>query len=451
MSLIIAGERSGAGKTTVTLALLACLRQWGLRVQSFKVGPDYIDPMFHQHLTGHACRNLDPILTSEAYVQSCFATHSRKAAYCLVEGVMGLFDGPIGGEDRGSTAHLARLLELPVLLVLDCSHLSGSVAAIAAGFCSFDPRLKFAGLVLNRVGSDRHLELLQAALTPLGLPILGVLRRQDEIRIPDRHLGLVPTAELPDFQVRGQRLADLGATCFDWPQLLPLLQTPTGTSQPPLPCVAQTGEKIRLAIARDRAFNFYYPDNLDRLEQLGAELIDWSPLQELQLPPAVQGLYFGGGFPEVFAAELAANLPARQAVKAAILAGMPTYAECGGLMYLCEQITDFDGHTWPMVGIVPSAVQMAPRLTLGYRRAIALQNSPLLALGEQVWGHEFHRSRLDTHADSPLFKLAGYGSTPVVTEGWQLHQLHASYLHLHWGDRPKLPQRFLHHCQRYLA
>lgn len=215
--------------------------------------------------------------------------------------------------------------------------------------------------------------------------------------------------------------------------------------------MAQTGEKIRLAIARDRAFNFYYPDNLDRLEQLGAELVDWSPLQDQQLPAAVQGLYFGGGFPEVFAAELAANLPARQAVKAAILAGMPTYAECGGLMYLCQQITDFDGHPWPMVGIVPSAVQMAPRLTLGYRRAIALQNSPLLALGEQVWGHEFHRSRLDCPADSPLFELAGYGSTPVVAEGWQLHQLHASYLHLHWGDRLELPQRFLHHCQEYLA
>jgi len=226
MALVIAGERSGVGKTTVTLALLAYLSREN-RVQSFKVGPDYIDPMFHQAVTDRPCRNLDPVLTSEAYVQSCFTRHCQGVDYALIEGVMGLFDGVISPnnhqeqiKDFASTAHIARLLDVPVLLVLDCSKLSGSVAAIAHGYSSFDPSVKIAGLVLNRVGSDRHLELLQNALQPT---ILGILRRQDNITIPDRHLGLVPTAELEQFDALIDRLAELGKTCFNWKRLLPLL------------------------------------------------------------------------------------------------------------------------------------------------------------------------------------------------------------------------------------
>ncbi|WP_298912460.1 cobyrinate a,c-diamide synthase, partial [uncultured Nostoc sp.] len=231
MSVIIAGERSGVGKTTVTLTLLASLRRRDRLVQSFKVGPDYIDPMFHQHVTGRACRNLDPVLTSEAYVQQCFALHSQLSEYALVEGVMGLFDGIGHGQEKqkstdfASTAHIGRLLDLPVVLVIDCSRLSGSVAAIAHGYQSFDPRIKIAGVVLNRVGSDRHLSLLKDSLERLQLPILGVLRRQDNITIPDRHLGLVPTAELPELNALIDRLADLGDTCFDWQRLLPLLKS----------------------------------------------------------------------------------------------------------------------------------------------------------------------------------------------------------------------------------
>ena len=224
MALIIAGERSGVGKTTVTLALLSSLCRKSQTVQSFKVGPDYIDPMFHQQVTGRACRNLDPVLTSESYVQDCFTRHLEGVDYALVEGVMGLFDGASGKDDWASTAHVARLLQQPVLLVLDCSRLSRSVAAIAHGYQSFDPRIQLAGVVLNRVGSDRHLELLNDALEPLQLPILGVLRRQDNITIPDRHLGLVPTAEMSQLHVLIDRLAELGDICFDWQRLLPLLR-----------------------------------------------------------------------------------------------------------------------------------------------------------------------------------------------------------------------------------
>jgi cobyrinic acid a,c-diamide synthase len=224
MALIIAGERSGVGKTTVTLALLAALMRRQGQVQSFKVGPDYIDPMFHRYVTGRACRNLDPMLTSEAYVQQCFDRHAQTASHVLVEGVMGLFDGAAGQDGFASTAHIARLLDLPILLVLNCGGLSHSIAAIVHGYRSFDPRLKFAGVVLNRVGSDRHLELLKTALEPLNIPILGVLRREDGITIPDRHLGLVPTAELENLNAIIEQLAHLGDTCFDWTQLLPLLE-----------------------------------------------------------------------------------------------------------------------------------------------------------------------------------------------------------------------------------
>ena len=489
MTLVIAGERSGVGKTTVTLALLSSLSRQHRRIQSFKVGPDYIDPMFHASVTGRSCRNLDPVLTSENYVRDCFARHLEGVDYALIEGVMGLFDGASGQDDWASTAHVARLLQLPVLLVLDCSRLSRSVAAIAHGYRSFDPSIKLACVVLNRVGSERHLELLKEALEPLQLPVLGVLRRQDNITIPDRHLGLVPTAEMPQLDVLIERLADLGDSCFDWERLLPLLTAPTSpvsnsgvytfpkspqhaAFRPPSPRILGGtgiqspselgdlgGEKeeepkisIRVAVARDRAFSFYYQDNLDILQQLGAELVFWSPLTDTALPTNVQGLYFGGGFPEVFAQQLAENISARESVRRAILQGMPTYAECGGLMYLCEKITDYENQSWSMVGVLPTTTVMEKRLTVGYRQATALQDSPLLSAGGTVWGHEFHHSQLTVMPEKPLFETRRYNQKEqgkVATEGWQVHQLHASYVHLHWGEHPEIPAQFLQRCQQF--
>lgn len=450
--LIIAGERSGAGKTTVTLALLAALSQKSQRVQSFKVGPDYIDPMFHRFVTGRPCYNLDPVLTSEDYVQYSFAQHSRDAEYALVEGVMGLFDGASGSNDFASTAHIARLLNRPVLLVIDCSRMARSAAALVHGYRSFDLRLQFAGVVLNRVGSDRHLELLTAALEPLNLPILGVLRRQDSITIPDRHLGLVPTAELLELRQIIDRLATLGKQCFDWERLEPLLKA--SISREPMSHVSESASvngdqasKVQIAIARDSAFSFYYPDNLEILTQLGAELIPWSPLKDEVLPENIQGLYLGGGFPEVFAEGLATNQPMLQQVQRLIAAGTPTYAECGGLMYLSQSITDFAGHTWPMLGILPTAVTMNKRLTLGYRQAIALQDSPAVDKNMAVWGHEFHRSHLTVPPEQPLYTLQSYDAKPLPDpEGWQLHQVHASYLHLHWGAQPETAAKFVWQC-----
>lgn len=513
MTLIVGGDRSSSGKTTVTLALLAYLKRELLAVQSFKVGPDYIDPMFHTYVTGRPCRNLDPMLTSEIYVRECFARYSQTADFSLIEGVMGLFDGipretgeTLTGETpvlRGetpvtsnfaSTAHIALLLDLPVLLVIDCSKLSGSVAAIARGFTTFDPRIKFAGLVFNRVGSDRHLELLQKAIAPLNLPVLGVLRRHQNITIPDRHLGLIPTDEMPELNALIDDLAALAKDCFNWEELLPLLKSADEGSEqhltmhiPPDRILtpqsefvkgfpekkSKNFEKIVLAVARDAAFNFYYQDNLDLLEELGAELIFFSPLKETSLPSETQGLYFGGGFPEVFAKQLSENREMRESVKTAIIKGMPTYAECGGLMYLCQAIIDFNNNEWEMVGILPAVAAMGKRLKLGYRQAIALKNSVLLKEGDKVFAHEFHRSELTGNRGSELTGNSSLElienrrdacSTPLLKnwradeetneslarlEGWQIYRVHASYLHLHWGGRAEIPQRFLDHCQQF--
>ncbi|PPS45181.1 cobyrinate a,c-diamide synthase [Chroococcidiopsis sp. TS-821] len=453
MALIIAGERSGVGKTTVTLMLLAYLSQrLQVQVQSFKVGPDYIDPMFHQYVTKRPCRNLDPILTNDAYVKQSFERHSRGVDCALVEGVMGLFDGATGIDDTASTAHIARLLKLPVLLAIDCSRLSRSVAAIAHGYRSFDPRVKIAGVVLNRVSSDRHLQFLKEALESIQLPILGVLRRADDLTIPDRHLGLVPTAEITQLDQLIDKFARLGETCFDWERLLPLLKGVRSlnvtTQDDKKIADATRSTSLRIAVACDRAFSFYYPDNLEILTQLGAEIVYWSPLTDPDLPENIQGLYFGGGFPEVFAQQLAENKSARVAVKTAIEQGMPTYAECGGLMYLSQAIVDFEQKSWSMVGVIPATAIMDARLTLGYRQATVLQ-SPLFKTGTAIWGHEFHRSRLNQTPTKPLYKLQGYNSSSLVLEGWQAYQVHASYLHLHFGGNLEIPQQFIQRCLKF--
>ncbi len=471
MPLVIAGDRSGCGKTTTTLMLLATLRHQRLPhpavIQSFKIGPDYIDPMFHRYVTGRPCYNLDPVLTSPAAVCTGFHTRQHIADAVLIEGVMGLFDGTPG--HCASTAQVAELLDQPIALVIDCSRLSGSVAAIAQGYRTLNPNLRFAGVILNRVGSDRHLKLLQAALTEIDIPILGVLRRHQEISLPDRHLGLVPTDELPELDAVVERLVEIGATSFDWEALLPLLKPMHGDRFDEQKDGQNVGvrARIRIAVARDRAFNFHYAENLEILEQLGAELVFWSPLEE-SLPPQIQGLYLCGGFPEVFAQQLSENLRAREAVNQAIAQGLPTYAECGGLMYLCTALRNFEGQTWPMVGVLPKTAVMEG-LTLGYRRAIAQQNSPLLLAGTEVWGHEFHHSRLEdfqledsrleqaplelTGTKPPCQRLFQVWGTDLADqgspEGWALPHLHASYVHLHWGARPELPKRFLSQCAQY--
>lgn len=442
MTLVIAGERSGVGKTTVTLALLAALREQGRVVQSFKVGPDYIDPMFHQRLTGRPCHNLDPWLTSEAYIPQLVGQSLSGADAAIVEGVMGLFDGK-GASDFASTAHIARLLAAPVLLVLDCSRLSGSVAALVQGYRCFDPQVTVAGVVLNRVAGDRHCQILRQALSASDIPILGVLYRDQAIAVPDRHLGLVPSGELTNWPQLLERLAVLGKRWFDWEQLTPLLQPSL------LPATLLRAEEklslehpIVLAIAQDAAFNFYYADHLASLERQGAVLLPWSPLADEPLPPGAQGLLLGGGFPEVFAEPLSQGQCAWRSLRQAAQRGLPIYAECGGLMVLGQSLQDLEDRDWPMAKVLPLTTRMDARLRLGYRQATSLIDSDLYPRGTQIRGHEFHRSCMTKPSQAALFEFDN-GSVDGLYQG----QVYASYLHQHWGDRPDLVQCWLRLCQ----
>jgi cobyrinic acid a,c-diamide synthase len=456
MAIALAGTHSGVGKTTVTLAILSALKHWGKAIQSFKVGPDYIDPMFHTAITGRPCRNLDPVLTSPEYVRTCYANHATGVNGAVIEGVMGLFDGA-GSDEFASTAHVAKLLDLAgnsisVILVVDCSHMSRSLAATIYGYQNFDPDLNLAGVILNRVGSNRHREILTEAIAPLGIPILGVIPRSEGIMLSDRHLGLIPTDEVSNFGEISKELADLGTKCFDWGKLMPMICA-VPTALPPSN-LESSQKQIKIAVARDSAFNFYYADNLDKLKSEGVELVEWSPLSDSQPAEPVQGLYFGGGFPEVFARELSENKAAIAFVRQCANSNMPIYAECGGLMYLSEAIADFLGEKYTMVGVLPTETEMTKNLTLGYRQCAlsrALVQNPKfqtwLPMEAPIWGHEFHRSIQTTPTPEPLFDLFNFTGAKVGTEGWSSDRLLATYVHMHWGGNPSIPTNFVMACR----
>ena len=441
MAIAIAAPASGTGKTTLTLALLSALRRQGIAVQSFKVGPDYIDPMFHQAATGLPCYTLDPFLTSEDYVRRCFAARCRDRQAAVVEGVMGLFDGKVDEADFASTAHVARLLDIPIVLAIDAEKVGRTVAAIAYGLTQFDSRLKFAGIIFNRVGSDRHAELLKAAIAPLNIPVLGTVRNTPDIHMPSRHLGLVPVEEQRQFDRLLDRLAHLAEVSFDWERLLPLLRSPA-----PAPALWSDLEPLdrapAIAIARDPAFNFYYPDNLDLLRQLGAELVEFSPLRSgFEILSECDGLYLGGGFPEMFAPQLSERLRRSDFLKEP--SELPTiYAECGGLMVLGDELRDLDSNVYPMAGLLPFSTQMTRKLTLGYRTVRVVGRSPLLRSQDIVRGHEFHHSVCRASEETAIY---AWGDRK---EGWGSDRVHASYLHLHWGEQTHLAQRWLQACTR---
>ncbi|MER6583588.1 cobyrinate a,c-diamide synthase [Nonomuraea sp. NPDC001023] len=448
--MVIAAPSSGSGKTTVATGLMAALRARGLRVSPHKVGPDYIDPGYHALAAGRTGRNLDPWLVGEELVAPLFLHGAAGCDVAVVEGVMGLFDGR-GDTGFASTAHVATLLDAPVVLVVDAARQSRSVAAVVHGFATFDPDVRVGGVVLNRVGSDRHEELCRSALAAAGVPVLGAIRRDDAVATPSRHLGLVPAAERRTEAVAAvDRLAALVARSCDLDALLRLAR-----SAPPLggpawtpPAPGATGDRPQargaagdqpevagaarerpvVAVAGGAAFTFGYAEQVELLRAAGAEVAVFDPLRDTRLPDGTGAIVIGGGFPEVYAAELAANEPLRQQVAA--FPG-PIAAECAGLLYLCDEL---DGQR--MCGRVPGRARMTSRLTLGYRDAVALRRSPLTRTGERLRGHEFHRTAV-TYAGEPLFRWDGghdgYGD-PGVT---------ASYLHLHWAGAPGLAQRLV--------
>jgi len=449
-AIVIAGTTSGVGKTTVAIGLMGALRKHGLKVQPFKTGPDYIDPSYHTWVTGESSRNLDTWLLSRDGVLELFTRAMRGKDIAVVEGVMGLYDGHSSLNEEGSTAELAKLLGAPVLLVVDSRKGARSLAAMVAGYHAFDSSLRLGGVILNGIGSDEHLRLCREAIEHYTeIAVLGYLPRRDSLSLPERHLGLIPTVEGSASKEFLKNLVDQCQATLNIPQILSLSEQAVAPQAepvlfPPVPKPAMA----RIAVAKDKAFSFYYQDSLDLLEAWGAELVPFSPLQDTDLPQDISGLYIGGGFPELYAAGLADNKSIRQAIKVAAGRGMPVYAECGGLMYLGRSIGDLQGNEYPMVGAIPVSSQIdSPRLSLGYRTVQALGDGPILRQGEIVRGHEFHWSVPENAADSPnAYCVIDKGRR---LEGFHRRKLLASYIHLHLGSLPSMAVRFIDNCQRF--
>ncbi|MCC7367002.1 MAG: cobyrinate a,c-diamide synthase, partial [Chloroflexi bacterium] len=446
LGLVIGGVASGVGKTTLTLGLIGALRQRGLSVSPFKVGPDYIDPSHHAQAAGRPSRNLDSWMVPEAALRELFGRASALTAASVVEGVMGLFDGQTGGGEVGSTAHVAKLLGLPVLLVVDSAKAARSVAATVLGCRALDPDLDIVGVVLNNVASERHAQIGREAIESLtDVPVLGWLLKDTILHQDERYLGLVPAAErrLPD-ELLARATAQV-AEHVDLPRLLRLMErapiAPEPTGLFPSSPVAR---RARIAVAMDAAFNFYYQDSLDLLEAWGAELTPFSPLADNRLPDDVGAVYLGGGFPELFVSELAANLPMLDAIREAARTGLPIYGECGGLMYLQERLIDAGEREHRMAGVLPgSSTLVGRRLSLGYREARVRRSSPLADAGRVIRAHEFHWSLSDAPAaEQAAYDVLGTGGADRP-EGFVVGKVLGSYLHVHLATDPMLAPRFV--------
>jgi cobyrinic acid a,c-diamide synthase len=439
--IVVAGTHSGVGKTTVASGLMTALARKDLRVAPFKVGPDFIDPSYHALATGRPGRNLDAFLSGPELVAPLFAHGSEGADIAVIEGVMGLFDGKGGSGEYASTAHVAKLLAAPVLLVVDASAMARSAAAIVHGYATFDPELNLAGVILNRVGSPTHERMLRKALEPLGIPVLGVLRREETVRTPDRHLGLVPVAER-----RNEARATLDAAgevitrSCDLEGIVHLARSAAPLNAEPWnPQAPDPGPPVRIAVAAGPSFSFLYEENLELLRGSAVEVSFFDPTSDEDLPEDTDALYLGGGFPETYAEMLAANELLKKRVRRFAEEGRPVIAECGGLLYLVREL---DGH--PMCGVLDVKARMTDRLTLGYREARALTDSPLVGEGTLVRGHEFHYSVVEPGAgERPAWELVGRGK-----EGFVSGSVHASYLHIHWAATPELPRKLVRATSR---
>ncbi|GAA2527634.1 cobyrinate a,c-diamide synthase [Pilimelia columellifera] len=445
--VVIAAPASGHGKTTVATGLLAAFAARGTVVAPFKVGPDYIDPGYHALAAGRPGRNLDPVMVGEDLVAPLFAHGATGADLAVVEGVMGLYDGRVGAGELGSTAQVAALLRAPIVLVVDAAAQGRSVAALVHGFRSFG-QVHIGGVILNRVGSNRHESLLREACEEIGAPVLGVLRRHEAVAAPSRHLGLVPAVERRAEATASVRaLATLVAESVDLDAVAALAATAgplsTGRWTPGGPV---TDRRPVVAVAGGPAFSFGYAETPELLAAAGAQVVTVDPLRDAALPDGARALVVGGGFPEVYAAELSANAPLRAAVARLAAAGAPVAAECAGLLWLCRSL---DGA--PMCGVLDADAAMTPRLTLGYRDAVALADSVLAPAGARVTGHEFHRTAVTPRAGAGMPGQAGapaWAWRDGAPEGFVVGGVHASYLHLHWAGQPELARRLVAACAR---
>jgi cobyrinic acid a,c-diamide synthase len=460
-AFLIAGTHSGCGKTTISLALMAALRRRRMVVQPFKVGPDFIDPGFHTQVTGLSSRNLDGWMLSRQYNEALFQKLLSRADVGVVEGVMGLFDGFDGLTESGSSAEMAKWLGIPVVLVVDARSMARSAAALVHGFSRFDPELRVAGVIFNRVGSPAHLAFLKDAMGANlpDIPVLGGIPREDGLTIPERHLGLVTSDEIlldPGWQDTAVNLVErnldldglLAVTEYAEQKLSSVVAgPPEGGDTPP----------VVIAVARDAAFCFYYPDNLELLREAGAEILFFAPLAGETVPAGAAGVYLGGGYPELFATELSSHDAFIDAIRSGASRAMPIYAECGGMMFLSRYIQTHDGHRYPMAGILPFGTRMLKRRkALGYTEVELLGPCLLGKPGLRLRGHEFHYSEI-TEEDGTanvadlqkIYLLRRRKFEETRREGFCLGSVLASYIHLHWGSAPDAARTFVKACRRF--
>ncbi|WP_179639537.1 cobyrinate a,c-diamide synthase [Tunturiibacter empetritectus] len=446
--LLISGAASGVGKTTVSLAIMAGLRRRGLAVQPFKCGPDFLDTGHHTRICGRNARNLDTWMLSEEANRSVLRDAARGADVLVAEGMMGLFDGKSGNTEAGSTAEIAKLLKLPVVLVVDAAKTARSIAAVVLGFEMFDPQLQLAGVILNRVATERHYEMLRAAIeTSCRTKILGWLPRDPTIAIPERHLGLQGAAEAAigdDAAI--DTLAALAEKFFDLDRLLELQcglelneDQDFGVKHSP------SEEDVRIGFPSDHAFSFYYEDNLDLLGEQGAEIVWFSPLHDRCLPPGLDGLYLGGGYPELHAEQLSSNRRMLEDVRTFAASGRPVYAECGGMIYLSESLSTTDGETYPMAGVLPLSMQMTDKLVqFGYVTVEFTADCLLGVKGTTVRGHSFHYSCLVSRGEVATNYRVQYSmSGKEELEGFRQGNVLASYVHLHFRANPTIARDFV--------
>lgn len=448
--LMVAGTQSGVGKTTITTGIMAALKKRDLTVQPFKVGPDYIDPSYHYVATGLHSRNLDSWLIPHDALVELFFRVGTKSDICLIEGVMGLYDGHSGLDDSGSTAEVAKLLGCPVVLIIDASRMARSAAAIALGYVRFDPELNLAGFIINNIGSERHYLWVKEAIEQVtALPVLGYLPRNIEFEMPERHLGLIPTFENVKAQFIEPLCVQIEKT-IDIEQLRKIASSIKSIPKPDSTIFPseRVSSSVNIAYAWDEAFSFYYQDTLDLLEAYGAVLMPFSPMNDFNLPPDVHGMYIGGGFPEIYAEQLSQNHSMMKSIREAAERGIPIYGECGGLMYLSEGITDFEGKRFEMAGLVPGWSVMKNRLTrMGYVEIEILEDTVIASKGTQLRGHEFHWSEMENELAPPAYQI---NLPDRRLEGYARGNILASYVHLHFGADSRLAQSFVEVSRRQL-
>ncbi|MFZ5821986.1 MAG: cobyrinate a,c-diamide synthase, partial [Chloroflexota bacterium] len=449
---VLAAPSSGSGKTTLATGLMSAFAE-RMTVQAYKVGPDYIDPGYHTAATGRPSRNLDTWMIPTERVKELFSRSAVNADICIIEGVMGLFDGYDGRTESGSTAEVAKLLSAPVVLVIDAGSMARSAAAIALGFKTFDPQLNLAGVILNNVAGAAHAQWLTEAVQSVGLTVLGCVPRDHNLSVPERHLGLYMAGERTAATQKFIEAAkEVVRQNIDLSALEALARAAPEIEDGVRTLRVLTSGNVRIGIARDEAFCFYYEDNFDLLREAGAELVFFSPLHDPAPPSNLSGLYLGGGYPELYAAQLAENKSMRAALKSAIESGIPTYAECGGLMSLAESYFDENGIEYPMMGVLPGSTRLTGKLKMGYREVVGLESNPLLGKGQTARGHEFHYSEWIRPEESNSFAYSiqsRMGGEPQP-EGFARKNLLASYVHLHFASNPTLARNFVTACRLFM-